>query len=144
MVADEAICARVVAASQTPAGPEGGVAEQPSSSQTFRIASLTPHFILQEVFSLHPERPHWGISVPSHKVLFLLMDHSEKVGQVLFTLVCGVFEFLCRLPIHRRQNRLKSLSWFHYTVPPLKDVGTNMKSLKTMWGRGGFTQSLVG
>ena len=75
----KAICARIVAAAQVPAGPEREGSEQPSSSQTLWITNPTPRFILQEVFLLHLTGEY-----PFHlKVILLLTDHSEKVGQVL-------------------------------------------------------------
>lgn len=54
----KAICARIMAASRIPADPEGKTQNSRAAAKPLLIASLIPHFILQEVFPLYPERPH--------------------------------------------------------------------------------------
>lgn len=80
----KAICARIVAAFQVPAGPEGDVSKQPSSSQTFLIASLfnspfyfpRSFFFIARMILLGEYTQFHLIRYLVFRVLFLLMDRS--------------------------------------------------------------------
>lgn len=149
----EAICARVMAASQTPAasaGPGGAVSEQPSSSQIFLIASLTLHFLLQEGFStLHPGRPYWAVTAILPRKVLCFQGTVPTDGSL---------KELVRHAPHRRLSEFPNSYPAHQAIggkrylrhqadstctkrPPLKDMCTKMRLFKTIMVGGLYTRS---